>query len=272
MSGDVALHDRVSTWHLRVRAAMATQRLDLPFAIGVITDDLPAVYDLNLVDVTAHVPPAVLLRSVERLASSAGWLHRRIEIGDARIAERLRRPLTDAGYNEERFATMALADAPAPVRREPRSARTTALVDRDEQDALARAVTAQEPWADSDALVDQMMERERRLQRITNGRLVIAPPDAPVSRCMLLEERPGGLSEIDAVSTLVDHRGQGWSAAVVRRAIAEARSRDAEHIVLVADLDDWPLSWYGRLGFRVVGHSFSYHRDPDGADDAGAAT
>lgn len=269
MSVGGALHDRVTAWHLRVRGGMATQRLDLPFAIGVITDDLPDVYDLNLVNVTAHVPPAVLLRAVERLASSARWPHRRIEIDDARIADRLRGPLTDAGYTEERLATMALADAPAPARREPPSARSTALVDRDEHDDLARAVTAQEPWADSDALVDQMMERERRLHRITNGRVVIAPPDAPVSRCMLLEERPGGLNEIDAVSTLVDHRGQGWSEAVVRRAIAEARSRDAEQIVLVADLDDWPLSWYGRLGFQVVGHSFSYHRD---ADHGGAAT
>jgi ribosomal protein S18 acetylase RimI-like enzyme len=263
MTDESALHERLTGWHLRVRAAMASQRLDLPFAVCVITDDLPDVYDLNLMTVTAHVPPALLLRSIDQVAATAGWRHRHIEVDSRAVADRLRGPLTDAGYTEQRFVTMALTGMPPPtVAGDGRASRPTAIVDVDEQIDLARAVTAQEPWADSDDLVDQMVERERRLARVARGRVVIAPPEAPVSRCLLLEEPGGGMVEIDAVSTLVGHRGQRWSDAVVRRAIEAAGEHDAAHVVLVADDTDWPRAWYRRLGFTVVGRSWAFRRDP----------
>lgn len=264
MTDDSALHERLTEWHLRVRAAMASQRLDLPFAVCVITEDLSSVHDLNLMSVTSQVPPAVLLRSIERIASTAGWRHRRIEVDSPAVADRLRGPLTDAGYTEERFVTMALTGAPPPpVVSDGRASRPTAVVDVDDQIELARAVSAQQPWAISTDLVEQMVERERRLARVTRCRVVVAPPDAPVSRCLLFEEPGGGLLEIDAVSTLSDHRGQRWSDAVVRRAIAVGREQEA-HVVLVADDADWPKTWYGRLGFTVVGRSWAFRRDPAG--------
>ncbi|HSJ46878.1 MAG TPA: GNAT family N-acetyltransferase [Euzebyales bacterium] len=264
MTDDTALHERLAGWHVRVRTAMASQRLDLPFAVCIITDDLPGVYDLNLMVVTAHVPPAVLLRSIEQVAASAGWRHRRVEVDSPSIADRLRAPLTAAGYTEERFVTMALTGAPSPtVAGDGRASRPTAVVAVDAQIDLTRAVTAQEPRADSDELIDQMAERERRLARVAGGRVVLAPPGTPVSRCLLLEEPGGGLVEIDAVSTLADHRSQGWSDAVMRRALAEAHARGAEHVVLVADDADWPRTWYQRLGFTTVGRSWAFRRSPD---------
>lgn len=263
MNHDTALHERVTGWHLRVRMAMASQRLDLPFAVCVITDELPHVYDLNLMTVTAAVPPAVLLRSIDQVAATAGWRHRRIEVDSQALADRLRGPLTAAGYTEERFVTMALTETPPPTAvGDGGASRPTAIVDIDEQIDLACAVTAQEPWADSTELVDQMVERERRLARVAHARAVVAPPDAPVSRCLLLEEPGGGLVEIDAVSTLIDQRGQRWSDAVVRRAVAAARERSDVHVVLVADDADWPRAWYERLGFTVVGRSWAFRRYP----------
>ena len=268
MTDDTALHARLTGWHLRVRAAMASQRLDLPFAVCVITDDLPGVYDLNLMTVTAQVPPAVLLRSVERVAATAGWRHRRVEVDSPSIADRLRAPLTDAGYTEERFVTMALTGTPSStVAGDGQESRPTAVIDVDEQLDLARAVTAQESSADSDELIGQLVERERRLTRVAAGRVVVAPPEAPVSRCLLLEEPEGGLTEIDAVSTLVNHRGQGWSDAVMRRAVAEARAHGTEHVVLVADDADWPKTWYQRLGFTTVGRSWAFRRYPETQPD-----
>jgi GNAT superfamily N-acetyltransferase len=259
MNDPAALHERLTGWQLRVRAAMASQRLDLPFAVCVITADLPDVYDLNLMRVIAQVPPALLLRSIDRVAASAGWRHRRIEVDSPAIADRLRGPLSDAGYTEERFVTMALAGTPT-VRASADA--PTSIVAIDAQVALAREVTAQEPWAERDDVVEQMLERERRLARVAGGRVVVAPPGTPVSRCLLLQEHPGGLAEIDAVSTLVDHRGQGWSGAVVRRAITEAKATGAAHVVLVADDADWPKTWYQRLGFATVGRSWAFRRYP----------
>lgn len=257
------LHDRLTSWHTRVRAAMAGQRLDLPFAVAIMTEDLRDVYDLNLMVVVNRVPAQVLLRSIERLADASDWAHRRIEVDDPTVAGSLRAPLTAAGYIEERLVTMALRDAPTtvPASGRERSPRSAEVAEVAEHEDLARAVTAQEPWAHSEALVDQMMERERRLVRVTGARAIVAPPEAPVSRCLLLSYPSDGIVEIDAVSTLVEHRGQGWSHAVVRRAIAAARVGDAAHIMLVAAEGDWPKTWYERLGFRVVGRSSSFHRD-----------
>jgi len=259
MKDPAALHERVTGWQLRVRAAMASQRLDLPFAVCVITADLPELHDLNFMRVISHVPPALLLRSIEQVAGTAGWRHRQIEVDSPAIADRLRGPLTDAGYTEERFVTMALARTPPA---EAPADAPTSVVAIDAQVALAREVTAQQPWADGDEVVEQMLERERRLARVAGGRVVVAPPGTPVSRCLLLQEHRGGLVEIDAVSTLADHRGQGWSGAVVRRAIAEARASGAEHVVLVADDADWPKAWYLRLGFATVGRSWAFRRHP----------
>lgn len=253
-SGDV--HDRLLRWNTEVRTAIVSRRLDLPFASAFITDDLPGVYDLNVIAVTTVVPPAVLLRSIERIATAAQWRHRRVEIDDPAVAEPLRAPLSDAGYSEEQLVTMALATPP-----DPGPAHPTAVVDIAAQRDLSRRLTAQEPWADSEALIDQMTVREQRLGRVTGGRAVVAPPDDPVSRCLLLVT--DGLAEIDAVGTLDAHRGQGWSNAVMHRAIREAYDLGIPDVVLVADADDWPRTWYRRLGFREVGRSFAYLRAPE---------
>lgn len=252
------MHDRLLRWHARVRAAITSQRLDLPFATVFITDNLPGVYDLNVVAVTSQVPPELLLRSVERIATTAQWEHRRVEIGDPAVAAPLRAPLVDAGYSEQAFVTMALKGS---SELGDDTTRSTAVVDIAAQRDLGRRLTAEEPWANSEALLDQMAEREQRLGRVAGARAVIAPPDDPVSRCLLLVA--DGLAEIDAVSTLDSHRGQGWSGAVIRRGIAAARDLGAEDIALVADADDWPRAWYRRLGFREVGRSFAYLRTPE---------
>lgn len=250
------VHRRLGAWHTRIRVAMATRILDLPFATYAITDDLPDIHDLNLAMVTAPVPPDVLLRSVDRVAEAAGWRHRRIEIDDAAVADRLRDPLRRAGYTEQQFVTMRLDSGPAGMAAT--SAASATIVDIVDQLDLARAVAAEQPWADSARLVDELVERELRLARVADCRAVVAPRRDAVSRCLLLSD--ADLVEIDAVGTLRAHRGQGWSRAVVACAIAEARAATAAHVVLVADVDDWPRSWYARLGFREIGRSVAFDR------------
>lgn len=255
MTDDAALHRRLLAASDRLRAALATQRLELPFAVCLINEDLPAVHDTNVVIVTAQVPPAVLVRSVDRLAATAGWAHRRIEVDDPAVERRLRQPLLDAGYQLQRYVTMALGrELPAP------GAAPAMIVDVGDQLALSRALLRQQPWARSNALVDQFARRERLLARHAGARVAIAPPDEPVSRALLL--RHGDLLEIDDVGTLTDHRGRGWSRAVLDRAITHGREIDASDIVLVAAGDDWPRRWYERLGFREIGWSAAFVRTP----------
>lgn len=255
---DAGVHQRFIRWQLRVGLALASRRLDLPFATYLISDDLPDVYDANRMELQRMAPPALVLQSMERVARSVGWSHRRIVTADETLTRHVREPLLAAGYDEQRLVTMALRNAPAAV-----DTAGVAVVDVAEQLDLARTLNAAQPWGHGDDLLDQFAAYERRLAAVTGGRAVIAPADAPVSRCLLLTDGDG-LYEIDAVSTLASRRGQGWSRAVVQRAIAEARRHAARHVVLVADDDDWPRSWYERLGFTTVGRFSSFQRLPRG--------
>jgi ribosomal protein S18 acetylase RimI-like enzyme len=267
MSDATATHARLAQETLELRSMIISRRLDLPFGVALIADDLASVYDLNFMAVTRPVSAGILLTSVDRIAAEAGWKHRRLEIDDPRIADNLRGALTDAGYEEERLETMVLDhDAYLRAPAGPPTSRKADVVAIAAQLDLARTVTSQEPWADSQEIVDQMIERERRLGQTGRARAVIAPPDVPVSRCLLLTHAGGELTEIDAVSTLAEHRGQRWSQTVMRRAIAEAHTKGTAEIVLVADADDWPREWYARLGFRTVGRSSAFARRPDGED------
>jgi GNAT superfamily N-acetyltransferase len=48
-------------------------------------------------------------------------------------------------------------------------------------------------------------------------------------------------------------RGRGYATALVVSAIARARAVGCDVVLLVADADDWPRTWYERLGFVDVG-------------------
>lgn len=251
-------YEWMRAWQRRQRIGMATQVLDLPFATVVMTDDLPAVWDQNLMVVTSRVPAPLLLRSADRVADSAGWRHRRIEVDDHAIAATLADPLRAAGYTEQRFVTMVLTGAWS--RDAESDGRATDIVAVDEHSGLTRALLAEQPWADTDGLIEQFVRREHRLAAVADARAVVAPPDAPVGRCLLLTD--GALFEVDAVETLTAHRGRGIAAAVLRRAVDEAVTAGAEVVALTADEGDWTLGWYERSGFEIVGRTHVFQRAP----------
>lgn len=250
------VHDRLTELAWRERSAMATRAVELSMGVAVVTVDLPSVYDQNMVWVREAPDARSVVAAVEELAADAGWAHRSIEISDLALAERLRDGLVAAGYSESRHVTMVLGnDVVVPEAGEHAIMSTLA-----EQRALGRALLAEEPWVTSDEILDQFGERERRLGAFAEVHAVVAPAPDPVSRCLVL--LADGLAEIDAVVTLSAHRGSGWSTAVMRRAIAFARSRRPEAVVLVADAEDWPVQWYRRLGFVDAGVGCQFRRWP----------
>jgi ribosomal protein S18 acetylase RimI-like enzyme len=237
------------------RAAMGADEVDLGFASVLVTADLPLVFDQNVVWVRQAAEPALVRGAVEDLAEQAGWQHRTIEVTDERIAERLRPGLVAAGYVESHNVTMVLGDDhPAP----PDGSDAT-VVEIGQQQELARRLLTEEPWATNDAVLDQFAERERRLAGVADGQAVVAPPTEPVSRALLL--RDGGFFEIDSVMTLSERQGEGWSTAVMGRAL-RVGVESGRPVVLVADEQGWPIGWYERLGFRRAGVLTLFRRWP----------
>lgn len=252
----MSLHDALTAVAWQRRLAMGAEGVDLGWGAAIVTADLPSVFDQNVVWVRAAADPDHVLRATEDIGADAGWPHRTIEVSDQAVAGHLRPALTAAGYAEIRNLTMVL-----PVDHQPSGeSGDTALVSVAEQKALARALLAEEPWATSDAILDQFAQRERRLAKVTAGRAVVAPAAAPVSRSLLLSD--GGFFEIDSVMTLSEHRGKGWSSAVMQRAL-QIGVGSGRPVVLVADEGDWPRQWYERLGFWSVGVLSVFRRWPE---------
>ena len=250
------LHDRLTELAWRERSAVGTRTIELPIGLAVVTEDLPMVYDQNMVWVREADTAESVVHAVEELAADAGWVHRSIEISDVVLADRLRDGLVAAGYSESRHVTMVLDDGVVVA-----EAGDDAVISSvAEQRALGRALLAEEPWVTSDEVLDQFAEREQRLAAFAQISAVVAPAVEPVSRCLVL--LADGVAEIDAVVTLSAVRGSGWSTAVMRRAIAFARSQQPDAVVLVADADDWPLQWYRRLGFADAGVGCQFRRWP----------
>lgn len=249
------LHRRTVAFEQRTRAAIATRVVPLPFGVAIVTEDLPDLYDNNLVQIDTAAPAAEVLEAVETVGRRFGWRHRNVEVADPAIAELLANGFRSAGYLTDDLVTMALLDAP---RIDQVADLHAATVDVSEHRPLAEAIAAEQFSVSTRNFLEQLHERERRLARVAGARVVIAPPDDPVSRCLVLTD--GEIVEIDAVTTLEAHRGRGWSGAVMRHAIAVAERRP---VVLVADEQDWPRQWYARLGFRPVGRSVDFRRWPD---------
>lgn len=251
------LHARITDFEWRTRMLLATRRVDTSFGVFAVTDDMPLVYDQNMGLVNDGSDPATVLAGVEEVAVAAGWAHRSLEIVDDTVADQLRAALKGAGYTEHRQVTMTLGTPAGAIEA---GVSRAVVVPVSQQLHLGRALLAAEPWVRGEEVLEQFARRELRLGEAVSASAVVAPPQDPVSRCLLLSD--GDMVEVDAVSTLGEHQGQGWSTAVMCRAIAEARVRGAQHVVLVAEADDWPRQWYERLGFEVVGVLSQFRRWP----------
>jgi hypothetical protein len=50
--------------------------------------------------------------------------------------------------------------------------------------------------------------------------------------------------------------------------VAEARAQGADLVCIDADLDDWPIGLYQRLGFDEIGRAWSFTKPPTSASAA----
>ena len=222
----------------------------LPFGTGVVTEELPRVYDANFVVVERWEGEAAgLAGAADEAQQELGFAHRRSVILDQALVGRFGGGLAELELGFcSRYLVMARRRAP-----ERRADSAVAVAELDAAayaEARARAIRRY-PWGSDEEVVQQLLVFDRRIAAtVPTRRLGVRADGATAAYASLYVE--DGVAEIDDVETHEAYRGRGYAAAILQRAIDEARAAGADLVFLVTDADDWPQHLYRRLGFETV--------------------
>lgn len=221
-----------------------------------LTPDLPRVWDVNLVRIE-RLPRVAAARTLaaeaDALLGAADLEHRRLlaDVEDHGLA--VSAGLAALGWSSEVHAVLAWDGGRPP------EARQTALVGPEE---------AQPVYAEMNAAAgyDEVTARQL-LAHATH-----TPASGPRLRRMAARDADGAIgslanlfddgrtAEIDNLATLPGRQRRGLARAVTCGAVRRAQDEGCDLIFLRADERDWPVEWYGRLGFRLVGRQYVFSR------------
>jgi GNAT superfamily N-acetyltransferase len=246
--------ERALAFMRRVNEGRAGRVEPLPFGVALFTDDLPEVWDQNLVIADRWDGGAAELRDeVDRIQGDAGFSHRKLIVLDQELGARLEPDFAELDWLfVNRYAVMAL-------RREP---------DRPAEPGLARELTFAEfaagkrgglPGTQGEDIGDALVEHTRRTARAVDVRVFGAVVDGETAAyCELRSD--GRTAQVEDVATLEPFRGRGIARAVVLAAADAARAAGNDLVFLCADTDDWPIELYRRLGFDEIGFEWNFGR------------
>ena len=267
---DPALGERVADWYAEVNLARATTVTRLsPTAWSMRTPAFPKSFASN----------AVLVRSDPGAAALMAWADH--ELADARhryvnalcdLTPSTREDLVAAGYALTGLVLMAraLPGDPLPVP-------DGVVVEVASREDLARLHTVlwRTEWlpgiGDDEVaqLVDRRGDGAGELSWLVRDPSLADPVSGDLAACLDLHVHGWG-AEVDAVATREEARGRRYADALLAAGVAAAHEQGCTHAVLSALTDDWPLHWYARRGFRVVGVAWEALRRLDGLAFASA--
>jgi len=232
----------------------------IPFRWGraLINRRLNLVHDLNylIADRLDGADAPMLAAEADRIQGEAGISHRRVNVDDQAMADRMAPGFISADYQPERFVVMERR------RQLDRRVDTSQVREVDwAQVRPARELERQDqPWATPDVVAQILAKQELTASRIATRYFGVQLDGLVVSSCELRTE--GDVAQIETVETLEAYRRRGLSRAVVSAALQAAGG--SEFVFLVADANDWPQEFYRRLGFEQVGIESRFLRLPRG--------
>jgi ribosomal protein S18 acetylase RimI-like enzyme len=239
---------------LRRADHVATAGRETPLGPLVLTPELPRRWDSNYLLVERDADTATILREAEDAFAAAGLRHRKLQVEDEALGERLRAELPPE-WLRQRLLVMALRRAPE---REPD---VSAVCEVDEQRLRpARAAElARYPWSREPDVQRQLLDAKVLIaDRVDTRFFAVLEDEVPVSWADLY--LADGVAQIEDVATAESHRNRGLASAVVTAAIRKATGDGAELVFLLADEDDWPKELYRRLGFDEIGRNYDFVR------------
>ena len=203
-------------------------------------------------DASATASDALIVEA-ERLQAPAGLQHRKVQIhqgGDALVDG-----FKAAGWSAERVVVMVLrsgdqrGDVPPADVREVRFDAVRVLLEEWYAETMDAAEARELTDADADS------------SEACGARWFLAERNGEAAACCQLLGADG-VGQVEQVYTASAHRGAGLASAVIRAAIAAARERGDDLVMIMADADDWPQRLYERLGFVTVDSYRSFLRNP----------
>jgi N-acetylglutamate synthase-like GNAT family acetyltransferase len=268
------LGERVADWYAETNRARASTATPLSrTAWSLLTPTLPKSFATNAILVRDDPGADQLIAWADDALGA--YTHRYVSaLCDLR--DDTRADLTAAGYQLTGLVTMA--------RELPGELVATAadvVVEAADDEAMARLHTVlwRTEWLPGigDDDIEQLVARRAlEIEGISSYSWVVhdAELDDPVSgdlaACLELHVH-GWAAEIDAVATRAPARGRRYADALMAVGVSAAYEQGCTHAVLSALTDDWPLHWYARRGFHVVGVAWEALRRLDGLAFASAS-
>jgi GNAT superfamily N-acetyltransferase len=252
---------RIAEFQMSFARRQAAVVQEVPGGVVVLDPEYAASYEHNQLIIDGQPVGDGAVRSVElpELADKLlGHLpYRQITILDDVTGAAYASVLAGAGYEHEILLVMTHAgEVPVP------DLAAEQVTVSELRPALIRELCAWLPQA-SDLVIDQMARRRTaRLRGADEVRFLAArePGGAIASWADLYLDQDLGIAQIEDVMTAEAYRRRGYSGAVLATALHQAAG--CELVFLLAEADDWPRTWYARLGFTVIGRSHVFTRSP----------
>ena len=234
----------------------------VPFRFGTayLHDEVPRVWSRNYLSLERDLQSATAgFVSVEadRVLGEAGAAHRKIEVFDPEVGERLAPGLAKLGWQVECDVVMV-------ARREPDREADLSVVDEVEPEELEPVwseANRSEGHIDDEEVIRELADGKRVLASAIDVRFFAAHADGEIGAyCELYTH--AGTGQIENVLTLERFRNRGLARALVLRALEESRAAGNDLTFLLANRDDWPKELYSKLGFDDVGHVYDFLRPP----------
>jgi len=218
---------------------------------ALITPELPRVWDASYFRVERPEDDGgrVAAETLE-IAREAELAHCAIVFTDDDMASQLGPGLDAAGFEEMRFALMALRETPPPP--------DVAIADVSFEDvAPSRRQITLEMFPGDEALADQLERLDRRLKATIGGRwFAVRHGDELAARAWLLGS--DGVGQVEDVATAREHRGAGLARAVVSAAARASVEAGDELTFVVANAGDTTPELYRKTGFEPIGFKWRF--------------
>jgi ribosomal protein S18 acetylase RimI-like enzyme len=223
----------------RVHHAGATRCEEWDGGVAYFNDGLALVWDVNFVRLDRDA--AGLTAQIDRL--QAGLSHRKVLIEDPVLVERNAPALVARGFT--RRGLVAMARAPG-GRLDP----DVRELPYEQVKPFRYEVHMEQLSPPNPEVALQVGRVHDRTTVLTRERwLVIHAAGEPAGHCIVYSHE--GLAQIEDVGVLHRFRGRGMARRLINHAL-ELVAPDHDAVMILAETDDWPGHFYGRLGFEPV--------------------